>query len=280
MSDPHEQAVQFRSGDALLRGMLHTPSAGASAGIVICPPFAEEKKCAHRVLVHAARAFAQAGFVALRFDFSGIGESTGDPSAGCPSRWRQDIERATEFLWQSTSADRLGLLGLRLGATLAAAVARDMAPEWLMLWEPIVNGQRYLRLNMRRSLIKKMITEGDEYDAKAAANERQGGPEDVDFDGHVVSARCQAEISEVDLVGEATAAAQKTLVLGIGPRDTLSRELTGLAEAYQAAEAPIASSAVREPPFWNMIGLVRGDETIRATMDWLAPGDGLTATEQ
>jgi hypothetical protein len=37
---------------------------------------------------------------------------------------------------------------------------------------------------------------------------------------------------------------------------------------------------VREPPFWNMIGLVRGDETIRATMDWLAPGDGLTATEQ
>ncbi|MGD8239192.1 MAG: alpha/beta hydrolase, partial [Armatimonadota bacterium] len=86
MDDSIEQAVQFRSADALLRGMLHTPPAAADrrAAVAVCPPFAEERKCGHRVLVHAARALARAGFSVLRFDLSGTGESTGDPAAGCP----------------------------------------------------------------------------------------------------------------------------------------------------------------------------------------------------
>ena len=274
MDAPREQPVQLRSDDALLRGMLHTPTADADrrAAVVICPPFAEEKKCAHRVLVHAARALTQAGFAALRFDLSSTGESTGDPAAGCPSRWCEDIERAIEFLWQATGADSLGLLGLRLGGTLAANVARAFRPQWLMLWEPVVNGRRYLQLNVRRSLIKKMLTEGERFNAKQATAGQKGEPDDVDFDGHFVSARCQDEISKIDMLGDADAAAQRVFVLGIGPRETLSRELSGLVDAYQSAGAEVASAAVREPPFWSLIGLVRGEAAIGATLAWLSNG--------
>jgi len=271
--------VEFRSSDAVLRGMLHMPAGDGDrrAAVVICPPFAEEKKCAQRVLVHAARALAQAGFVVLRFDLSGTGESTGDPAAGCPSRWREDIERAIEFVWQATDAHRLGLLGLRLGGTLAAEAATGLQPEWLVLWEPVVNGRRYLQLNVRRSLIKKMLTQGEQFDAKQAAGKQRDGHEDMDFDGHFVSARCQDEISSVDMLGSADAAAQNVFLLGIGPRDTLSREQGGLVEAYDAAGAKVTGAAVREPPFWSLVGLVRGDAAIRETLAWLnaegGPGD-------
>ncbi|MGD8239387.1 MAG: hypothetical protein PVH68_12590, partial [Armatimonadota bacterium] len=169
---------------------------------------------------------------------------------------------------------RLGLLGLRLGGTLAAEVARGVQPAWLVLWEPVVNGRRYLQLNMRRSLIKKMLTEGEQFDAGQAAGGSQGQGQDADFDGHLVSARCQDEINSIDMLGDADAVAEKVFVLGIGPRDALSRELAGLVEAYEKSGAAVGRAAVREPPFWNTVGLVRGDAAVGATLEWLAGDDG------
>ena len=61
--------------------------------------------------------------------------------------WEGDIETAVEELKDITGTERVVLLGLRLGATLAASVAatRRNDVEALVLWDPIVSGEAYLQ---------------------------------------------------------------------------------------------------------------------------------------
>jgi exosortase A-associated hydrolase 2 len=270
---PMEQHVQFVSGGHVLRGMLHTPAEQASrhAALVFSPAFAEERKCAHRPLVRCARRLCEMGYTALRFDPTGTGESEGDAREGTPAQWREDIENAIRCATEATGACEVGLLGLRLGATLAAQVAETRDDlRWLILWEPVVEGPRYLALNLRRSIIKQMLTQGKEFDARAAAPRAESGATDTDFDGHFVSAACQEQIGQADLTSLPRLGARSTLLLHIGPKEALSKECEKLLAHLDGLGGDVTGRAVREKPFWNLIGLVEGDAATDATADWLA----------
>jgi len=118
-----ESVVTIGSGNLGLHGVLHAPGEPVG-GLVLCHPFAEEKKCAHRTLVDLARGCVDAGWAALRFDMRGCGDSPGDFGEADLSDWRADISAATEML--ASELERpVGLAGLRLGATLAAQVAGE-----------------------------------------------------------------------------------------------------------------------------------------------------------
>ena len=60
--------------------------------------------------------------------------------------WEADIELAMEELRDIVGSARMTLIGLRLGATLAARVAarRPRDVDNLALWDPIVSGPDYL----------------------------------------------------------------------------------------------------------------------------------------
>ncbi len=265
-----DEQIEFESNGTRLVGMLYRPERDAALpGFVFCPPFAEERKCAYRVLVHAARALADRGHPVLRFDLSGTGDSAGDPADGRPSRWRDDIRTGMAFVRERTGAGRISLLGLRLGATLAAQVAAREPVCDLILWEPITDGPRYISLNLRRSLIKRALTEGDRFEAGASA-QREAGDGSVDFDGHLVSAGCHEEIEGIDLLAEAAPKAERVLIVNITPRPALTKACQELGGHYREAGLDVTAVPVREQPFWNLIGLVTGDETIGATVNWCA----------
>ena len=108
-------------------GWLHRPAHATGAAVVIVPPFGYEAICAHRALRHLADAAARAGMLAVRFDLDGTGDSAGDDlDGGRLEAWLSSIADACD-LARSAGADRLVLVGIRLGATLAtlAAVRRD-----------------------------------------------------------------------------------------------------------------------------------------------------------
>ncbi|MFQ6097910.1 MAG: alpha/beta fold hydrolase [Armatimonadota bacterium] len=267
-----EQHVQFASGDCLLRGILHTPDAECNrrAAFVFCPPFAEERKCAHRVLVRCARRFCDLGFSVLRFDLSGTGESEGAAADAAPDRWREDVHAAIAFVREAVGARHVGLLGLRLGASLSAQVAAERDDvQWLVLWEPVVNGPRYLSLNLRRSLIKQMLTQGKDFEATRSAAASEAGPRDTDFDGHRVSAACQEQISQIDLTSLQRLTAPHVLLLHIGPREVLSKECQAFLDHLRTLAVNVTAEAVREQPFWNLIGLVEGEAAVSGTVNWL-----------
>jgi pimeloyl-ACP methyl ester carboxylesterase len=125
-------------------------SAGTVQGrraVVICNPWGPEYLYAHRSLRYLANALCENGIHAFRFDYFGTGDSAGDAEDVTLSGGRDDIQAAVQELQDTTGVSRISLIGLRLGATMVAQVARSCSEQLdrLVLWEPIVSGAAYVR---------------------------------------------------------------------------------------------------------------------------------------
>lgn len=129
-----------------LFGVLHEArGARARPGAVLCPPFGQEALRAHRSLRELAARLAGAGFPALRFDYSGSGDSAGEPGEARLDAWVEDGVAAIEEVRDSTGEARVVVAGLRLGAAVAAlAAARAGGVSALVLWEPVIDGAAHL----------------------------------------------------------------------------------------------------------------------------------------
>ncbi|MCK4375582.1 MAG: alpha/beta hydrolase, partial [Candidatus Brocadiae bacterium] len=127
-AQPVDEQVSIRTPRGALLGMLHLP-AGEAAGpaVVFCNAFGEERKSSALAMARLARAAAGAGFPSLRFDYYGCGDSEGDFVEATVRSRLDDIVRAAGFLRERTGAEEVCLLGLRLGGTLAARAAEELA---------------------------------------------------------------------------------------------------------------------------------------------------------
>ena len=83
-----------------LYGWVSRPAGGlARGGAILCPPMGEEGRAAHRTFRRLAEELAEAGNVALRFDYDGTGDSAGlqDDPDRVPA-WQDSIEAARQYL--------------------------------------------------------------------------------------------------------------------------------------------------------------------------------------
>ena len=145
-------------------GVMHVPSgARARAGIVICPPLGKEHVDTYRGLKLLAQALCAKGFAVLRFDYIGTGDSTGLQGADSAIRdYGASISEAVAFM-RDSGADRIGLVGLRAGALLAAVTAPSIrGVSELVLWDPVMDGRLYLR---EQRILYKMSVGADVTDA-------------------------------------------------------------------------------------------------------------------
>jgi pimeloyl-ACP methyl ester carboxylesterase len=121
-----------------------TGAAGRAA--VLCNPFGQEYLRAHRSMRQLGNLLNGIGVHVLRFDYFGTGDSAGEMTEADLAGWRSDIETALEELKDATDARRVGLVGLRLGASLAAEVAAGRKDiDRLVLWDPVDSGAAYLQ---------------------------------------------------------------------------------------------------------------------------------------
>jgi pimeloyl-ACP methyl ester carboxylesterase len=96
----------------------------------------------HIAMRRLAALLARAGFHVLRFDYYGTGDSAGDARHGSLSEWRENIVAAAHDISECSGARSISVVGFRLGASLAASAPMTM--DTLVLWDPVVNGSRYL----------------------------------------------------------------------------------------------------------------------------------------
>lgn len=99
-----------------------------------------------RALRELGHRLAASGWAAVRIDYAGMGDSVGTwTDGGLVAEWLRGIRDAIDYA-RSLGAPRVAVVGLRLGATLAAAeLAHGGGVDDLVLWDPCAKGKAFLR---------------------------------------------------------------------------------------------------------------------------------------
>lgn len=139
--------IYFGAPAERLFGWVHAPAAPhRGTGVVLCPPVGYEHLCSYLTLRQLAEELAADGFYVLRFDYPCTGDSAGDCERVSVEAWLSGVRAAVDELRRVASLERIALVGLRMGATLAAtAAARWPGIDGLVLWAPFRSGRAFRR---------------------------------------------------------------------------------------------------------------------------------------
>lgn len=260
----------FQNGDSELFGVWHRPGEADSLRcFVFCHPCFEEKLWAQRVFVSFARELARRGYHVLRFDFMGHGDSDGEFSRTSVTSRISDLSRAVEVLRNELGSNSsIGLLGLRLGATIAALYSeRDPAISQLVLWDPIINGAQY----MQEILLANLATQSAVYNkikfTREALVEQMKSGTPINVDGYELGYEFYNETSHLELMNKKRYD-QPTLIIPIVRG--LQKQKKDL-ESFCASYSRAVVHQVVEEPFWKEIKTFYSgaDNLFSATLNWL-----------
>jgi len=193
--------------------------------VLLCYPVGSEYMRAHRAFRQLNVLLNRAGFHVLRFDYSCTGDSSGEGRDASVRDWLDDIDWAIEELQDTAIVERVSVVGLRWGATLAARACRDREDvDQLILWDPVVSGQAYLNAHLGTSR-----------------------PNDVvGIEGYPFSEPLCASMDEIQLsIGEAPRAREITVMVADD-----RREYRGWMDAERAAGRDVGYRVERSPGDW------------------------------
>jgi exosortase A-associated hydrolase 2 len=224
----------FGKSERPLFGLFHPPaSVPRDRGVLICHPQGQEYVRAYRAMRRVAELLAAAGFPVLRFDYSCTGDSAGAGEAASLALWREDLALACDELAAMGGTPRLCLLGLRLGAALAwEAAARPEVAE-LVLWDPVVDGRRYLGEQGR--LHRAMLADTERFPERKTGAPGAG---EGQITGFPLSAALAREIEALDLSESEPPALSRALAILSGPDEPASALLRRLGAPVSRHEVP------------------------------------------
>jgi pimeloyl-ACP methyl ester carboxylesterase len=119
----------------------------ARGGVLLAPPIGREGRATRFAFRGLAARLSRLGFVTLRFDYHGVGDSAGSVDDPDLDRlWVESVTAAADLL-RSCGLTSISLVGMRLGATIAcvAAVQCHLNFSMMVLWDPCESGRAYLR---------------------------------------------------------------------------------------------------------------------------------------
>ena len=148
-SQESTERITFMSDDLKLSGIVHLPN-GMGPGerrpaIIMMHGFGANKNGGPEWV---CRQFASWGYVALRFDYRGCGESEGERGRVIPLEEVSDARNALGYLAgrPEVDPDRIALCGSSLGAGVAVhAAAIDPRVAAVLLENGLGNGERVIR---------------------------------------------------------------------------------------------------------------------------------------
>lgn len=167
-------AFFFGPAEEQLFGYYHAPLRGDAGAVVICAPWGLEYQYSHRALRVLGQRLAACGYHVLRFDYSGTGDSWGSTTEADLDRWGLDVGHAIREIQKLSGRARVDLVGLRVGAAVAARAAGDRSDvDRVVLWDPVVDGDVWLQEASSRA---PALTALDETEAVVALGPFQVAP--------------------------------------------------------------------------------------------------------
>jgi alpha/beta superfamily hydrolase len=187
----------FGSSQRPLYGVYHPPKARTSraVGVVLCYPLWQEYMRAHRAFRQLAMLLSKAGFPVLRFDYFATGDSGGQSDEGDVAQWVADIGTAIDELKDMASVTKVSLVGLRVGASLAAMAAlprKDL--EHVLLWDPVVSGARFL----------ESLRSGSESPSQSTGASRADASKTIGISGFPLTPSMRKGLQDIDLLAAPT----------------------------------------------------------------------------
>ena len=205
------------SPDRPLFAWLDVPDDGLVAGAaVICPSMGLEAAYSSRALRTLARQLAGNRRAALRLDYAATGDSVGswtDPDL--VAEWLGNIRLAVDWA-RALGAPRVGVVGLRLGALLAAAeLARGVPVDDLVLWDPCATGRAFLREQVAFAAFRRQLAVEWRVAPKSSVRESRPTPEDglVEAPGAVFSGATAADLGPLAVAWSDHSPASRELVI-------------------------------------------------------------------
>ena len=196
---------------------LHAPQGRprTDRAVVICQATGPEYTRCHRSLRILAAMLARSGHPVLRFDYYATGDSLGEGEEASVARWQDDIATAADFIRDRCPGTRLTLVGVRMGATLAArhAVERGGVAR-LVLWDPVLDGRAFVEdLRARTAAHEQWLAR--RHGSRPALTEADG-PQDL-FGFRYTPSMIDA-MAAIDLLSLSGRAAASALILDSLPR--------------------------------------------------------------
>lgn len=141
------QSFYFGEASRQLYGVIQEPAGNhfADYAVLMCYPFGQEQMRCHRAFRQLGSMFARHGVASLRFDYFGSGDSAGDSADFSLSESIDNCQQALEQLKKMAAVERIYVVGLRLGAFIAAkALAANASVKGFVCWDAVLSGGRYL----------------------------------------------------------------------------------------------------------------------------------------
>jgi dienelactone hydrolase len=229
-ASPCAQALYLGAEPERIFAWYHPPTVPATrdCAVVLCSPLGNEATGWHRACRHWARTLAAAGIATIRFDYPGMGDSSGEADERHTVRsWIASIGAAADAVRARSGCRHVALIGAQLGATLALAAAIDRGDiDGLILWAAQPTGRSYLREGRAFTRLMGLDLEGARRVLPAGAEQ---------IGGLVLHADMIADLQALDPLAGGRDLSARVLII---PRDAQSND-SALTEALTAAGATV-----------------------------------------
>lgn len=203
--------------------------ADGDRGVVMCSAMGYEALCAHQSWRVLADRFAAAGLPTLRFDYPGEGDSLGDADdPALLDNWRDSIRAAVAWMRETVGVRDIVLVGLRLGATLAAEVG---GVDHLVQLAPVAKGSAYLR---ELKIMSRVLAASG-----PTPPEHVGADDDIDLEGFTITPETFDAIKRIDLARLSACPASRILVVV----DPAARNVSDYVARLEALGAAVETRA-------------------------------------
>lgn len=192
----------LNEGSQTILCWLHIPQNDqiSNTGVIICNPLGYEYSHTHRTVRHLSNHLSSKGYATIRFDYNGTGDSASDLFATERiNTFLKNIDSVIDILKRQTGVEKICLIGLRLGGSLAASYCNHSSIDSLVLWSCYTKGRTYIR---ETKALEKL-----------ASHSNNSGKKFIDSGGFIVTAETEKELQQVNLLKQSYLIKDSVLII-------------------------------------------------------------------